>query len=218
VRAAEAEALAVAASRGAARLFVGHSERFNPVVRVLAKLVRDEPVIGIDFQRVGPTRPNDDGVLVNLGVHDLDLAAYLTGSQVAVHGAVGRAPPNGAGEDLAHVLITTASGALGHVYVDRTLHERRRAVVLATPRWVYEGDLLAHRLTRTSRETGVRTEVPLLLEEPLTAQAVALADALDGSPPRELATGVDGARAVALAERAASYCVERPAENLSLLV
>jgi virulence factor len=214
-RSAEAEALVAAASRGSARLFVGHSERFNPVVRALARLVRDEPVIAIDLERVGPSRPTDGGVLVNLAVHDFDLAAYLAGGEAIVHGAVGDRSSGASGEDLAHVLLATTSGAVGHLYVDRTLPERRRGVVLATRRWIYEGDLLAHRLTRTSRDTGVRTEVPLPLEEPLAAQAIALADALDGATPRELATATDGARAVALAECAASYCV---AEKLSVLV
>jgi predicted dehydrogenase len=219
VRSAEAEALVAAASRGPARLFVGHSERFNPVVRALAKLVRDEPVIAVDFERVGPSRPTDGGVLVNLGVHDFDLAAYLAGGEAIVHSAVGAGSSGTSGEDLAHVLLATTSGALGHLYVDRTLPERRRGVVLATSRWVYEGDLLAHRLTRTSRETGVRTDVPLLMEEPLAAQAIALADALDGAVPRELATGTDGARAVMLAERAADCCGHGPvAEKLSVLV
>jgi virulence factor len=219
-RSAEAEALAATASRGPARLFVGHSERFNPVVRALAKLVRDEPVIAIDLERVGPSRPTDAGVLVNLAVHDFDLAAYLAGGEAIVHGAVGGGASGASGEDLAHVLLATTSGAVGHLYVDRTLPLRRRGVVLATPRWLYEGDLLAHRLTRTSRDTGVRTEVPLPLEEPLAAQAIALADALDGATPRELATAIDGARAVALAERAASYCVSTApgAEKLSVLV
>jgi predicted dehydrogenase len=214
-RSAEAEALAAAASRGSARLFVGHSERFNPVVRALARLVRDEPVIAIDLERVGPSRPTDSGVLVNLAVHDFDLAAYLAGGEAVVHGAVGGGASGTPHEDFAHVLLATTTGAVGHVYVDRTLPERRRGIVLATRRWLYEGDLLGHLLTRTSRDTGVRTEVPLLLEEPLAAQAIALADALDGATPRELATATDGARAVSLAERAASYCV---AEKLSVLV
>ena len=219
-RMAEAEALTAAASRGSARLYVGHSERFNPVVRALARLVRDEPVIAVDFERVGPSRPTEGGVLVNLAVHDFDLAAYLAGGEAIVHGAVGGGSGSTSGEDLAHVLLATTSGAVGHLYVDRTLPERRRGLVLATPRWVYEGDLLAHRLTRTSRDTGVRTEVPLPLDEPLAAQAIALADALDGATPKELATATDGARAVALAECAAGYCVaSRPdAEKLSVLV
>jgi predicted dehydrogenase len=200
--AAEADALvmppAPAASAQPAlrgRLFVGHSERFNPVVRALARLVRPEPVVALDFQRVGPSRPSDCGVLVNLGVHDLDLAAYLGGGEVALRGAVGD-------DDFADVLLETSGGAVGHLHVDRTATQRRRALTLTTPHWTYQGDLLAHRLVRTARDTGASTEVPLPLEEPLVAQARALADALDGATPREIATGIDGAAAVRLAERA----------------
>jgi predicted dehydrogenase len=215
----QADGLVAAAARGSARLFVGHSERFNPVVRALAKLVRSERVVAIDLLRVGRSRPSDSGVLVNLGVHDFDLAAYLGGGHAAVRGAIGAAaahasvrtpegigPNRRPGDDLAHVLLTTAAGALAHVHVDRTVPETRRALVLATSRWIYQGDLLTHRLVRTSREGGVSSEVPLLLEEPLAAQAAALADALDGAPVREIATAVEGARAVALAEEAARWC------------
>jgi hypothetical protein len=63
-----------------------------------------------------------------------------------------------------------------------------------------------HRLTRTARDTGVTSEVPLLLEEPLLAQARALADALDGGSVREIASGADGAAAVRLAEQATQLC------------
>ncbi len=53
------------------------------------------------------------------------------------------------------------------------------------------------------------------------AQATALADALDGRPARELATGADGVRAVELAEQASGWCraasgAPSPAENLSV--
>jgi predicted dehydrogenase len=193
-------------ARGPARLFVGHSERFNPVVRALGRLVRGETVVSIDLLRVGPSRPTDCSVLVNLGVHDLDLAAYLGGGDVVLRGAVGAASSDAPGEDLAHVLLTTGCGAVVHVYLDRTIPEKRRAITLTTERWVYEGDLLAHRLLRRARGTSTRSEVPLPLDEPLAAQAVALADVLDGAGAREIATGADGMRAVVLAERAAASC------------
>jgi len=51
----------------------------------------------------------------------------------------------------------------------------------------------------------VTTDVPLPLEEPLSAQAIALADAIETGAAREIATGADGARAVDLAERAAAF-------------
>ena len=209
-RAAEADALVAAAPRG--RLFVGHSERFNPVVRALARVVRAETVVAIDLQRVGPGRAIECGVLLNLAVHDLDLAAYLAGDEVTLRGAVGTRAARGAGEDVAHLLLSSASGAMIHVHVDRTVPHRRRSVTLQTTRWIYEGDLLVPRLTRTCRDTGARTDVPLLIEEPLVAQAVALADALDGGSAREIATAVDGARAVRLAELASARCA---AEKLS---
>jgi predicted dehydrogenase len=199
----EADALAQVASRASGALFVGHSERFNPVVRALARLVRGDVVVSIDFRRVGPARPSDSGVLMNHGVHDLDLAAYLGAGAVELRGAVG-------GDDSADVLFETASGAIGHIHADRTAPARSRALTLTTPRWTYEADLLEHRLVRTARDTGVRTEVPLPLEEPLAAQARALADALDGGAAREIATLRDGAAAVGLAERASALCASTP--------
>jgi predicted dehydrogenase len=214
---AEARALLEAQRRSNARLFVGHSERFNPVVRALAKLLRGERVVAIDLKRVGPSRPSECGVLLNLGVHDFDLAAYLGGGPLELRGAVG-------GADLAQVVFETAEGAAGHLCVDRTAPERRRSIVVTTSRWIYEGDLLAHRLVRTARVSGSRSDVPLPLEEPLFAQARAVVDVLDGTGSRELANGEDGAAAVALAEEAiagAGAPANKPgdvlAEDLSLL-
>jgi virulence factor len=197
-----AESLTVA-SRAGGRLFVGHSERFNPVVRALSRLLRDDGLLSIELRRVGPSRASDLGVLINLGVHDFDLAAYLGGGDLTLNAALGR---GAAGADRAHVLFCTANGAVGHLLVDRTSATRQRTIALGTTRWIYEGDLLAHRLWRTPRTGGSPTEVPLPLEEPLAAQAGALADALDGEAGRELATGSDGARAVVLAEQAAGCC------------
>jgi predicted dehydrogenase len=194
------EARAVAGvARDGARLFVGHSERFNPVVRALARLLhgRGDELLSMDLRRVGPTRPSDHGVLVNLGVHDLDLGAYLGGGPIAVRGALGD-------DERADVLFSTAGGGVGHLHVDRGKPERRRTIEVLTARWLYEGDLLAKHLTRRPRAGGPCTDVPLPLEDPLTAQALALADALDGLGVREIASGVDGARAVEAAEEAAA--------------
>jgi predicted dehydrogenase len=218
--AAEAH-VAGSAARHGARLFVGHSERFNPVIRTLAKLVRDDRILAIDLRRVGPSRPCGCGVLVNLGVHDFDLAAYLGGGRLVIRGAMGFGSSDVPGEDAAHVLLSTATGASGHLYVDRTVTTKQRVIELATSRWVYRGDLLAHRLVRTSRSVATPADVPLPLDEPLAAQALALADALDGAssgdPRREIAVGADGVRALEAAETASAYCAASvPAENLSL--
>jgi predicted dehydrogenase len=157
-------------------------------------------------------------VLLNLGVHDLDLACYLGGGELAVRSAVGSGA-QASSEHLAHVLFLTATGGVGHIHVDRTRPLKERAITVVTARWVYEGDLLGHRLFRTPRGGGSTVEVPLPIEEPLAAQALAFASAVRGAPAQELATGADGARAVRLAELATAHCSREPAdaEKLSVL-
>jgi UDP-N-acetylglucosamine 3-dehydrogenase len=231
-RADEAHSLALHA-RQDARLFVGHSERYNPVVRALARLLRRDPAHAIELTRVGPTSATAPGVLLNLGVHDFDLAAYLGQGEVFLRPAQPALGARASRDDVAHVLFESSHGVTGSLYVDRTVAAKRRTVRVATARWIYEGDLVGHRLTRAARATGRVSEVPLAREEPLLAQAVALADALDAvtsSTPRtartlpssRIADGFDGARAVALAERAAGWSDAASgdadeAEKLSLL-
>ncbi|MEI7894775.1 MAG: hypothetical protein WCI05_16885, partial [Myxococcales bacterium] len=193
---AEAHGLVAAATRAARHLFVGHSERFNPVVRALRSLLRTDasPVVSLQFRREAPRRAGcDAGVLVNLAVHDFDLIAHITGGPVTVVAAVGD-------DDTAHVLVR-ASGATAHLHVSRVAPAKRRTLVVQTERFLYEGDLLGPRLTRASAD-GETTDVPLATVEPLVAQAHALALALTGTTSAPLATGTHGAQAVFLAEQA----------------
>jgi predicted dehydrogenase len=194
--------LAVAEARGA-RLFVGHSERFNPVVRALARLVDASDVCAIDLLRVGAsaTSTPDHGALVNLGVHDLDIAALLTRSEVRPAIVVGDAASRT--EPRACVVGRAGSGAAIVVHVDQQPQggERRRQIALATSTHVWRGDLLAPSLVRTCRATGAREAVPLGTEEPLAAQALAFASAVRGGAA-PIATGLDGLRALVAAEEA----------------
>jgi predicted dehydrogenase len=211
----EAAALVALAASSAARLFVGHSERFNPVVRALARLIDPSMVTAVELRRVGPrqVRP-EEGALVNLGVHDLDLAAYLTRSPLVVRSAVGDLAPSGL-DERAHVLARSASGAAVLVFVDQRPADalRRRTLTLSTPSHVWRGDLLALSLVRVCRHTNVREAIPLDTEEPLLAQAFAFLAAVRGAPSSEIATARDGLLALAAAERASGQ-VRGPRENL----
>jgi predicted dehydrogenase len=211
--------VSLAESCGATRLFVGHSERFNPVVRALARLVESSSIRAIELRRVGARpSPREEGALLNLGVHDLDLAAYLTRSPLGFGHAAGELGPNGS-EERAHVLSRTESGATVHVYVDQRPADsvRRRTIVLSTPTHVWHGDLLSPALVRTCRATSAREAIPLDTEEPLLAQTLAFAAAARGGLPSEIASARDGLLALRAAERAARQVrTTRPSKTCRL--
>jgi predicted dehydrogenase len=198
-RLADAERLVLTARRRGARLFVGHSERFNPVVRALAERLDPREIRAIETCRVGPPvsprpRTHEGGVLLNLGVHDIDLAAYLARSTARLRRAEGN-------EARAHIELALASGVTARVRVDRIADVRRRSVRVITEAWTYEGDLLAPRLVRTAKRGGGAEELPLEHEEPLRAQARAALSALRDEGTG-IATGAEGTRALAIAEHA----------------
>ncbi|MEO0096339.1 MAG: Gfo/Idh/MocA family oxidoreductase [candidate division WOR-3 bacterium] len=67
-------------------LFVGHIERFNPVVQELKKLVRHKifgKIITISTKRVGlfPSQIKDANVITDLAVHDIDICNFLLQEQ-----------------------------------------------------------------------------------------------------------------------------------------
>jgi UDP-N-acetylglucosamine 3-dehydrogenase len=207
--ATDAFALVRAASKGSALLFVGHSERFNPVISALLNLVRPEDVRSISIRRATPPPERcEHGVLLSLGVHDVDLVAYLTGAALelrAVSGLPGRDGGRG-GEACAELTLSAATGAVAHLAVDREAPRRERTIELVTHRDVFEGNLLVPRLFRRPRSGGARTEVELARVEPLAEQARAIAEAMgQGHGPSRVASGADGARALAMALQARDW-------------
>ena len=82
-----AKDLVNAASDAGVKLMVGHIERFNPAVMKL-KHIMDSGLLGkivsISTKRVGPYNPRirDVGVILDIGVHDIDIISYLYDKQV----------------------------------------------------------------------------------------------------------------------------------------
>ncbi len=202
-RAADAHALVGAAARGSARLFVGHSERFNPVIRALRLLVDPTEVRALAIRRVASSRgrSHEHGALLSLGVHDVDLAAYLTGGPVELRNVSGVAGTRD--EDQAELTVVSTRGVLVQLHVDRLAPLRERTIRLLTPTDEFAGNLLEPRLLRRPRGGGEETEVPLAMTEPLAAQAHAVSRALDGDLSAGVATGTDGADALSIVLSAA---------------
>jgi UDP-N-acetylglucosamine 3-dehydrogenase len=66
------------------KLMVGHIERFNPAVQKLKNFIQDDQlgdIISINIKRVGglPPQTKNANVILDLGIHDIDISNYLLG-------------------------------------------------------------------------------------------------------------------------------------------
>lgn len=92
------------------QLMVGHIERFNPAAAKLKQIVSEGQlgeIMSIISRRVGiaPPRIKDAGVIVDLGVHDIDICNYLLDSLPDnIFASGGRALINSR-EDYAHIFL-----------------------------------------------------------------------------------------------------------------
>lgn len=79
----------IKAAREAGRiLMVGHIERFNPAVARMKEIINSGllgKIVSISSRRVGPYNPRirDVGIIIDLGVHDIDVISYLYGLRVS---------------------------------------------------------------------------------------------------------------------------------------
>ena len=105
-----ARAIIEAAKEAGVTLMVGHIERFNPAVLRLKELISQGELgklVTINAKRVGPmaARIRDVGIIIDLGVHDIDVISYLFGEKVrTVYARAGNVVHPAGVED--HALIT----------------------------------------------------------------------------------------------------------------
>ncbi len=82
-----AEMIIEAAKKAGKVLMIGHIERFNPAVIRLKEIINSGilgKIVSISTKRVGPYNPRirDVGVILDLGVHDIDIISYLYGKKI----------------------------------------------------------------------------------------------------------------------------------------
>jgi UDP-N-acetylglucosamine 3-dehydrogenase len=82
-----ADAIIDAAKKKGRLVMVGHIERFNPAVIKLKEIIESGllgKIVSISTRRVGPYNPRirDVGVILDIGVHDIDVISYLYGSDI----------------------------------------------------------------------------------------------------------------------------------------
>ena len=154
-----ARKIAEAAERAGVTLAVGHVERHNPAIALLKRqLDADEygNVITITARRVSsfPFRVRDIGVILDLGVHDIDVMRYLVGSYVdSVYALSGRRLHDRF-EDHANVLIRFKNGIHGFIEVNWLTPTKVRHLALTCQRSFVEVDYTEQSVTVSSSTLG----------------------------------------------------------------
>ncbi len=172
----EAEEMAALASRTGAILLVGHTERFNPVVRAAVTRIRNPRFIETHRLGVFTARSTDVDVILDLMIHDLDLILSIVPSDIAAVDSVG---VHALTEkvDIANARLRFENGCVANVTASRISTDRVRKLR------VFEADSYlsldyaeqAATLYSLRRETGcrpeiVREEIDVVREEPLQVE------------------------------------------------
>jgi predicted dehydrogenase len=133
---ADAEQIAALARQHAVLVQVGHTERFNPVVRAVDRLGLRPKFI--ETHRISPFtfRSADIGVVFDLMIHDLDILLHLVRDQVQKVDAVG-VNVLGRHEDIANARVTCCGGAVANLTASRlALKTERKLRVFAEKAYV----------------------------------------------------------------------------------
>jgi predicted dehydrogenase len=113
-----AERLLACGRKTGSLISVGHTERFNPVIRAIQRLnIRPKY---IETQRISPFRfrSADIGVVADMMIHDIDIVLHLVGSPVARVDAVG-VNVLAKHEDVANARVVFKNGAVASLVASR---------------------------------------------------------------------------------------------------
>ncbi len=123
----QASLLVAACRRQGVVLQVGHVERFNPVWQECRSFLHQPKYL--DAVRVSgyPFRSTDIGVVLDLMIHDLDLALSVVDSPVAAVEALGLSVLGGH-EDAAQARVTFQNGCVANFAASRVSYTARRCM------------------------------------------------------------------------------------------
>jgi predicted dehydrogenase len=190
------ELVALAGARNRV-LEVGHVERYNPAARALIERM-DRPLF-IDAERLSAfkQRGADVDVILDVMIHDLDLAAGLARSEVAAISACGF-PVLTSDIDIANVRIEFESGCVANLSASRVSQASVRKLRVFQNDLYVSADLQGGKLRFVRRHEGKIEESEESFQgDALQGQAAAFVAATRASGARP--QGLEGRRALELA-------------------
>jgi len=195
-----AEKLTKAAKDTGVKLMVGHIERFNPAVTKLKQIIDSGllgKIVSISARRVGPYNPRirDVGVILDIGVHDIDAISYLYGKKVNEVYAIGGADIHSF-EDHAAIILRYDNELSGIVETNwLTPHKVRKLTVIGVDGVAYL-DYIDQTVELHDGEWIRKAKIEM--DEPLKRELMHFADAIsNGNEPSP--SGEDGIHALKVA-------------------
>jgi predicted dehydrogenase len=201
---AEADEMVARAKERRVVLQVGHIERFNPAVEAAMPLARGARFIETHRLGVFTPRSLDVDVVLDLMIHDLQIAQSIVGRPVAEVRAAGVAvlTPR---IDIANARIAFEGGCVANLTASRVSAERIRKFRVFGPAHYVSIDMGSQEIGAVRLlpgEDGKPAIVPARIavekEEPLRRELVSFAEACRGRHP-PLVSGDEGRAALALA-------------------
>ncbi len=198
-RAEDAAILVSTAREAGLVLACGHQER--AVFRAMGLLDLPEAPVRLEAVRRGTfaSRNLDVSCVLDLMIHDIDLALAMAPGQAPAVKARGRAEP-GPLTDEAHAELAFAGGMTAVLHASRIADERERTMRLVFPSGEMRIDLLTRQVVN-STPFALNADFAETAEgrDPLGASIAAFVAAVRGDAPRPLATGEEASRSLAVA-------------------
>jgi UDP-N-acetylglucosamine 3-dehydrogenase len=201
-------------------LAIGHIERHNPMVKFVKKsIVKKEfgELITIASKRVSnfPGRIRDVGVILDFGVHDIDVMRFLMGEIEAVYAKAGKFNKKIQHEDYGNIVLTFKNGKCGIIEVNWLTPIKIRKLFLTCSEKFVEADYIDQSVTISSSsfekldETDLFhspiqyniNQMALQKKEPLRNEIEDFIESIKRKR-KPLATGEDGLQAIKIAEAA----------------
>ena len=198
-------------------LATGHIERHNPMVKFVKEALDKKEfgeLITISSKRVSnfPGRIKDVGVILDFGVHDIDVMRYLVGEVESVYAKAGSFNKEIKHEDYGNVLLTFKNGKCGIVEVNWHTPVKIRKLSLTCSEKYVEADYINQSVTISSSSFNKIDEmnlygsqiqfntsnIALQKKEPLRNEIEDFVNAINTNS-KPLVTGHDGMQALKIA-------------------
>lgn len=180
-------------------LTVGHIERFSPAYMKIEQAFRGKRPDVIDIKRFSPfpARITDVSCVMDIMIHDIDLARKLAGSDVICLSATGSMIKTNR-LDKAHAILVFGSGTVANIQTSRVNDEKVRNVIVAEGKTVYCADLLNKTVLRQS--SGKKETIVVADHDQLKYELMCFIGSITGHS-QPVVTGDDGLAALDIAEK-----------------